>query len=259
MDIDDKDMQSFISELSGTEATPPADPAPEDSKPDKEPETLTSEDSETITLEDPNADPAPEDASDTDSAESRKDPEKEEKTNAAFARLRAENSTYKRALKAFALANNISEEEAVQQLEAQALEKQAKEKNVDPEVLREMEDLRNYNRQMLENLTLIKLKQLQDSFSLKDEELTSFAESANAAGINLFETSIDLQVLYKALNYDKLQAKAIKEAEQAWIKRQEKADKAPSLVRPGTGDPANDKKDVKSISDLDRLLSQLKS
>ncbi len=107
------------------------------------------------------------------------------------------------------------------------LEKEAKDKNVPAELLERLQILeerdREYTQKQIMEYAYLGFQRVKDLFNLDDAGLQKFADELVAAGINPFETKVDVVREYKLLHFDELIQAAV---EQGIKQEQERAAKA---------------------------------
>lgn len=208
----------------------PADDPPADSEDD--PPADSTDDPPTDSEDDPPADDPPED-------DSPKDPPKDDppkpsadtKAGRAFAQLRVQNAQYRKTLNGIAKILGVTDtsnpDTLIAQLNKVILEKEAKDKNVPAELLERLQILeerdREYTQKQIMEYAYLGFQRVKDLFNLDDAGLQKFADELVAAGINPFETKVDVVREYKLLHFDELIQAAV---EQGIKQEQERAAKA---------------------------------
>ena len=208
----------------------PADDPPADSEDD--PPADSTDDPPTDSEDDPPADDPPED-------DSPKDPPKDDppkpsadtKAGRAFAQLRVQNAQYRKTLNGIAKILGVTDtsnpDTLIAQLNKVILEKEAKDKNVPAELLERLQILeerdREYTQKQIMEYAYLGFQRVKDLFNLDDAGLQKFADELVAAGINPFETKVDVVREYKLLHFDELIQAAF---EQGVKQEQERAAKA---------------------------------
>lgn len=183
--------------------------------------------------------------------------------NQAFARMRTENNQYKNMLTKLGESIGIKGgnlENTMQALQTALLQRQSEQQNIPLETLQRIENLERqnavYQQDQLKQQALLGFENLKKEMNLKDEELREFATSLSENGIDPFTTKVDLVREYKLLNFDKLIAKAREEGIAEEAQRATKAAQHSTTPSSGVGAKADKVEAIKSISDLNALLSQ---
>jgi len=232
------DLSDLISELGGTS---------EEEETTTEEEEITEEETaeeEEETVEEPEVKPS------------------EDKTDKAFAAMRAANSKYEKFFKKLKEATGTDEETFMKTILQEATASKAKEMNISPELLskiQEQEDrLKAYEQREKEKTFMLALDSLQREFKLDGKDVEEFVRTSVEKGVDLFNSQLDLQTIFKAMNHDKLVSEAVEKARQEFIKTQTKADKA--SVPDDSKGKGSDKgvEVIETMSDLDKLLSSMK-
>ena len=210
----------------------PADNPPADSEDDP---PADSEDDPPADSNDPPVDS--EDDPPADSADSNdppKDPPKpsaDTKAGRAFAQLRVQNAQYRKTLNGIAKILGVTDtsdpDTLIAHLNKVILEKEAKDKNVPAELLERLQILeerdKEYTQKQIMEYAYLGFQRVKDLFNLDDAGLQKFADELVAAGINPFETKVDVVREYKLLHFDELMKAAV---EQGIKQEQERAAKA---------------------------------
>ena len=249
----------------------PADNPPADSEDDP---PADSEDDPPADSEDD----SPEDASPED--DSPKDPPKDDppkdppkppadtKAGRAFAQLRVQNAQYRKTLNGIAKILGVTDtsdpDALIAQLNKVILEKEAKDKNVPAELLERLQILeerdREYTQKQIMEYAYLGFQRVKDLFNLDDAGLQKFADELVAAGINPFETKVDVVREYKLLHFDELMQAAFEEGvkqEQARAAKAANHSTAPNPQK-GPGQNGNPEK-ITTVAQLnDWMNSQSK-
>lgn len=260
-----EDYQALLGEL-GVDTTTPA-PVVNTVEPEAVPETPATDPTNIPGTETTPVEPATDPAI-TDPAAPIAPPEivdqAQEARNSAFAEMRVQNAKYQKAIAQVAKAmGSASEDEAIEKLMGASLDVQGKRENIDPVVLKRLNDLEEKNA-MLDTATKTSfIKEsfgaVQKKFNLPDADVIKFAQKLTDQNVDIFNSNVPLDVLYLGLNYDTLKTKMLEAEKQNWIKGQTEADKAPG-VNPATGKPIDkEKKDISTEADLELVLKTLKS
>ena len=187
------------------------------------------------------------------------------KQNKAFAEMRIKNKEYEQFLMQMATVANLNvknAQEAKNVLTERLQQTVAKQKNIDPQVLKELEESRKQISEMeharLKEHTLNDFARLKRLHGLSDSDLNKFADTLITKNKNPFEQEMDLVNEYRLLNFDKLMEQAREQGRQEESARSTKAQN--SSTNPGnqrataenTGEP-------NSIKDPDELSAFFKS
>lgn len=149
---------------------------------------------------------------------------------------------YEAMIEKIAKQQGISKDELVNKLQQEADEKEAKEKNISPEIQRQLreqkealDDLRQERQREVFNN---KFNKLTEEYPMDDAQAREFVKNAIDKGIDLGNPNTDFEAVYIALNYKDILAKAKRETEQEVLARIEKQKKnAPDRTsRIGQGD-----------------------
>lgn len=267
--IDTEIAEMFAGQVPEVPDTPPADA-------ESTPETNTNSDA------DATATSGSEDASKNNDSETdteNKDPEKQKgeefsaedkfdaKQNHAFAQMRTANKDYEsfimRVAKTAGL-NVKTAQEAKEALEGNLRNIEAKKRETDPAILKELEDkdnaLRAERAERFKNEALTGFAKVKSIFGLSDTDLNKFADQLVHVNKNPFEQTFDLVNEYRMLNFDTLINKAREEGRLAEVARRAKAqesssDPGTSTGKKETGDPNTNI--IKNVKDLDKFFSDI--
>jgi hypothetical protein len=187
--------------------------------------------------------------------------EDEKRRNEAFARFRAENKQYKELIDRVAEkygAAGVDELKA--KLDQENLEAEAKELKMSPEAIKRMKALEDQNRQITENSRrqqiISKFDQVQKAYDLDQDQLKGFVEKLRDNRVDVLNTSVPIDTLYKAFNYEDLVKKEIETAKEQWIEQSNKANNSSgTLKNKGKGSGSNQK--VNTVNELNNLLKDL--
>lgn len=189
------------------------------------------------------------------------------KQNKAFAEMRIQNKEYEQFLLQMAKVAKLdvkTAKEAKDVLAARLQQTEAKQKQMDPQVLAELEESRKQIAELQQSRVREKaiagFAQLKTLHGLSDNDLNDFADALVAQKKNPFEQEMDLVAEYRLANFDKLMEKAREEGRLAEIARSTKAQQSGS--NPGTqrSTPTNtggSEKSIKTPEDLDALFKEL--
>ena len=132
------------------------------------------------------------------------------RTNHAFAQMRSENTQMKRLISNIAGVLGIDANTPQDQMQAAVhnavLNAQAKQRNIDPAVYREIAELKQYKenseRQSFTNRALIGFQTVKNQFNLSDADIDDFANQLMKDGVNPFTSEVNLMAEYKLRNFD---------------------------------------------------------
>lgn len=249
-------------EVPGNTDVAPTDTTTTSASEDASPTTDTNNDSETNNQE---VTPTTQTSSDTDtqtfSAE-----EKFNKQNKAFAEMRIKNKDYSEFLMHMAsmAGLNVKNADEAKALLAERIQQvEAKQKQMDPAVLKELEDSRRQISEMqkekTKNAALSGFSNLKALHGLSDKELDEFADTLIAKNKNPFEQEMDLVAEYRLANFDKLMEKAREAGRAEEIARSKNA-QASSTTPTAQRSPSNtggSDISIKSQADIDALFKTL--
>jgi len=193
-------------------------------------------------------------------------PALDNKVAQAFASMRIQNKKYESLLKGVAdilgVDNLDKPEELVRVLQTKINEAQAKKQNISVELLNEINALKEESAaskaERLQAAALLGFQKVMTDFKLNQAELTDFANTLFADGINPFQEEVDVVKEYKLRNFEKLMADA-KEAgvkeEQARAAKAAAQGSTPSKVNGQTGgEPAK----INSVAQLTSYFNTMK-
>ena len=185
------------------------------------------------------------------------------KQNAAFAQMRVQNRAMEQTL--FRVGQTLGidtkdPEVLIQALARKINEHQAETTGVPLEMLEKMEQLTsNAEKQKAETQAAEATRGFQrvkDEFKLTNKDLSDFAIQLQTAGMNPFATPMDLVKEYRALNFEKLLAKARDEAQVAAAKLQQHGEQ--HSTQPGTTAPATTPGSAKPVTSVSALEAMMK-
>lgn len=188
------------------------------------------------------------------------------KQNRAFAEMRIKNKAQEEFLVRMANMAGLNvknADEAISALSPRIQQVEAKQKNMDPEVLKELEDSRKQISEMrkekVKNSAIQGFSNLKALHGLSDKELDEFADTLIAAHKNPFEQEMDLVAEYRLANFDKLIEKAREAGRAEEIARSKNA-QASSTTPTAQRSPSNtggSDISIKSQGDIDALFKSL--
>jgi AraC-like DNA-binding protein len=189
-----------------------------------------------------------------------------DKSKAAFAQMRVENSKQRKVITqlAKALDLDVNDPEALlEQLNALSLDKIARKQGVSPEELvhrtKTEEELAMLRYESNINKARESLLGIKSKYGLNDQELNDFAVALDKAGINLVANpTYDVNYFYYQLNGEKMMEARVNAAVEAALKNQNTARKHSATPTP-TGAPDTDPHasgdKINTVSALDSLLN----
>ena len=188
------------------------------------------------------------------------------KQNRAFAEMRIKNKAQEEFLVRMANMAGLNvknADEAISALSPRIQQVEAKQKNMDPEVLKELEDSRKQISEMrkerVKNTAIQGFSNLKALHGLSDKELDEFADTLIAAHKNPFEQEMDLVAEYRLANFDKLMEKAREAGRAEEIARSKNAQASsttPTVQRSPSNTGGSDIS-IKSQADIDALFKSL--
>lgn len=251
--------------LAGLGQTPPAtDPAPivTDTAPATDPitEPVVTEPNSVTGGATPPATTEPEPIVDPVSAEPNSaSSSASQKQSKAFAEMRVQNQQYNKTLKALGDllgAQNVNDPNAILNLvQEKIVQAQAKAQGVPADILTKLNMLeaeqQKSQAQAVQQQALLGFQNVKNKFGLDDKGLEDFSNQLVSLGLNPFETQVDLVRVYRDVNFETLQAKAIEKAiadERARALKASQGSTTPSNTNGGAGDPNQVQiKDVKGL------------
>lgn len=198
------------------------------------------------------------------------DPEEkfQSKRDSAFAQMRIQNKELSDLIMNLAKATGQTPKNTA---EAQAMLNEgltkvvAKNRNIPEDVLREMEEdkkqLAALRQTQARQNALAGFQQVKDTFQLSREDVNNFADKLIEKNINPYEQNINLVEQYKLIYFDKLIANAREQGVQEERARSLKAQQNSTTPTNQNGlseTTGNQGKPIKTVADLDKLLSGLK-
>lgn len=198
------------------------------------------------------------------------DPEEkfQSKRDSAFAQMRIQNKELSDLIMNLAKATgqtpkNMAEAQAM--LNEGLTKVVAKNRNIPEDVLREMEEdkkqLAELKQTQARQNALAGFQQVKDTFQLSRNDVNDFADKLIEKNINPYEQNVNLVEQYKLIYFDKLIANAREQGVQEERARSLKAQQNSTTPTNQNGlseTTGNQGKPIKSVMDLDKLLSGLK-
>lgn len=262
MEDKNKDLDTVIDELVEKESPEPKEPDPTAKEPEPDPKEPDPKSTET--------DPEPEDSDPKDSDPKDPEPESDPKDksksdpedSSVIRKLREEQrKASQQAKESEALLDRIAEsqgitrEQLAEKLQEDADKKEAKEKNITPEVQRQLreqkEAIENLKQEREREVFNTKFNRLTEQHPMSDEEARQFVKSAIDLGVDLGNPNVDFTGVYFALNHSRLLDEARKDERQKTLAGIEEQDKAP-----GNTKKRDQSGDVKK-GDIDAALNEI--
>ena len=198
------------------------------------------------------------------------DPEEkfQSKRDSAFAQMRIQNKELSDLIMNLAKATgqtpkNMAEAQAM--LNEGLTKVVAKNRNIPEDVLREMEEdkkqLAALRQTQARQNALAGFQQVKDTFQLSREDVNNFADKLIEKNINPYEQNVNLVEQYKLIYFDKLIANAREQGVQEERARSLKAQQNSTTPTNQNGlseTTGNQGKPIRTVEDLDKLLSGLK-
>lgn len=280
--MDEEQMKSEINELFGiteettSDATDIADEtsAETDADAKSEASTETTQQDSTST-ESTESNPATESKTETASTQTSTedtplDPEEkfQSKRDSAFAQMRIQNKEMTDLIMNLAKATgqnpkNMAEAQAM--LNEGLTKVVSKNRNIPEDVLREMEEdkkqLAALKQTQARQNALAGFQQVKDTFQLSRNDVNDFADKLIEKNINPYEQNVNLVEQYKLIYFEQLIAKAKEQGVQEERARSLKAQQNSTTPTNQNGlseTTGNQGKPIKTVNDLDALLSGLK-
>ena len=182
----------------------------------------------------------------------------QEKSNKAFAEMRISNKKYKDFFDRITKVSGLTEEQFINSMIQNLDAEQAKKQNTSPEVikmLREQDErISQYEQREREKDFMNGLNVLQTKFNLSQKELGDFVKDVASKGIDLMNSKLDYETLYRGLYFDKLVEKEVEKKRQEMITAQTKAEKA-SVPGNTTGKTDKEPIAINTMEEFNSLLA----
>ena len=280
--MDEEQMKSEINELFGisdettSDATDIADETSAETDADAKSEGNTETNQQDATsTESTESNPATESKTETASTQTSTedtplDPEEkfQSKRDSAFAQMRIQNKEMTDLIMNLAKATgqnpkNMAEAQAM--LNEGLTKVVSKNRNIPEDVLREMEEdkkqLAALRQTQARQNALAGFQQVKDTFQLSRNDVNDFADKLIEKNINPYEQNVNLVEQYKLIYFEQLIAKAKEQGVQEERARSLKAQQNSTTPTNQNGlseTTGNQGKPIKTVTDLDALLSGLK-
>lgn len=182
----------------------------------------------------------------------------QEKSNKAFAEMRISNKKYKDFFDRITKVSGLTEEQFINSMIQNLDAEQAKKQNTSPEVIQKLreqdERISQYEQREREKDFMNGLNILQTKFNLSQKELGDFVKDVAAKGIDLMDSKLDYETLYKGIYFDKLVEKEVEKKRQEMITAQTKAEKA-SVPGNTTGKTDKEPIAINTMEEFNSLLA----
>lgn len=182
----------------------------------------------------------------------------QEKSNKAFAEMRISNKKYKDFFDRITKVSGLTEEQFINSMIQNLDAEQAKKQNTSPEVikmLREQDErISQYEQREREKDFMNGLNVLQTKFNLSQKDLGDFVKDVASKGIDLMNSKLDYETLYRGLYFDKLVEKEVEKKRQEMITAQTKAEKA-SVPGNTTGKTDKEPIAINTMEEFNSLLA----
>lgn len=280
--MDEEQMKSEINELFGiteettSDATDIADETSAETDADAKSEVSTeTTQQDSTSTESTESNPATESKTETASTQTPTedtplDPEEkfQSKRDSAFAQMRIQNKEMTDLIMNLAKATgqnpkNMAEAQAM--LNEGLTKVVSKNRNIPEDVLREMEEdkkqLAALKQTQARQNALAGFQQVKDTFQLSRNDVNDFADKLIEKNINPYEQNVNLVEQYKLIYFEQLIAKAKEQGVQEERARSLKAQQNSTTPTNQNGlseTTGNQGKPIKTVNDLDALLSGLK-
>ena len=185
--------------------------------------------------------------------------------NQAFAQMRVENSNMRKLLSNVANVLGIDpktpQEQMLQAIQKSVTTAQAKQQNVNPELLERLNALEDYKaaneRQSLANKAIMGFQAVKNQFKLSDDELNAFADQLIEAKINPYTQDVDLVSEYKLRNFDKLiEAATARGIEQEAKRKQNVANHSTTPNSTTGGNQESSSEKLSTVAEFDKWLAE---
>ena len=182
----------------------------------------------------------------------------QEKSNKAFAEMRISNKKYKDFFDRITKVSGLTEEQFINNMIQSLDAEQAKRQNTSPEVIQKLreqdERISQYEQREREKDFMNGLNVLQTKFNLNQKELGEFVRDVASKGIDLMNSKLDYETLYKGIYFDKLVEKEVEKKRQEMITAQTKAEKA-SVPGSSTGKTDKEPIAINTMEEFNSLLA----
>lgn len=230
--------------------------------PPQDPPTDPPQDPPTDPPQDPPADP-PEDPPKDPPTDPPADPPVD-RTAQAFAAMRVQNKEYQKILngvaKVLGVKDTSNPDVMLTSLNDLLTKAQAKEQNVPEEVFKRLQTLeakdQEYTQKEIKETAYLGFQKVKDTFKLDNAQLNKFADELVAAGINPFETKVDILKEYQTMHFQDLIAAAAAEGAKLEAERAVKAAAHGSDPGKKQGQGGSDPEKITTIAQLNDWFDQ---
>jgi hypothetical protein len=185
------------------------------------------------------------------------------KMNQAFAQLRTQNKQYSKLVQGIASLLGVQDsdpDKLTTALQQKLIESQAKQQNIDPQILQRLQQLEEkeqmFDQEETRRIAFLGFQKVKDTFGLDDKGLQKFASELVADGLNPFEQKLDLHGLYIQRNYSKLVADAEARGAQREAERAAKATTHSSTPSTKSGQTPETPAKISTIQDLNAWINK---
>lgn len=182
----------------------------------------------------------------------------QEKSNKAFAEMRISNKKYKDFFDRITKVSGLTEEQFINNMLQNLDAEQAKRQNTSPEVIQKLreqdERISQYEQREREKDFMNGLNVLQTKFNLSQKDLGDFVRDVASKGVDLMNSKLDYETLYKGIYFDKLVEKEVEKKRQEMITAQTKAERA-SVPGNTTGKTDKEPIAINTMEEFNSLLA----
>lgn len=242
--MEQNEIADLLGGLGGKPTTPAGDPAP------------AAEPTGTPPAANPDTPPAAGAGTPPAAAGEPNDPKPENRTiremREAIRQKDAEAKSTKDTLDRIAKANGFdTHEKYLEHLDAEEVKKKAETNKVSPELQKELDQLKQqqqaYEAEKEKNAFVTRLMTFQNTTKLTNEQVLDFADKVQELGINLTNTTIPFDALYKLTNMDSIIEETKKATRAEVMAEIERANKGPNNPRTTGAGGAPEKTDMNAL------------
>jgi hypothetical protein len=225
-------------------------------------ETVPETGTEPTNTETPPADPPnPDETNPTPPANTDTPPVEEppvDKSAQMFAQMRVQNKQYQKIIsgvaKILGVQDTSNPEALTESLNSLIIKAEAKKNNIPEDVYQRLQFLEEKDQvsaqQRLEQNAYLGFQNVKTTFKLDDAGLNKFAQDLRKAGLNPFETPIDLVKEYRNMNFDSLIQSAVAEGIRQEAERAAKAQQFSSTPSKTQGQGGTDPEKINTVAQL---------
>lgn len=190
-----------------------------------------------------------------------------DKSARAFAQLRIELSKKEKLMKdlvqALGITSSDKDDEIAKAVKDKVLELQSKAKNIPADVLKELEDLKQAQRESAlmyrRNKVTQDLAELQKEFQVDEKGMSTFINALVSDGVNPYEKDVNLKYEYLTRNWQTLLLAAEEKGKNAEAQRALNAQKHSTTPPDTTGSMVDNtgKQKIDSVTSLNAVLDEL--